>query len=258
MKIVLFCGGQGTRLREQAEDIPKPLTMIGSRPVLLHLMKYYAHFGHKDFILCLGHRGDLIKSFFLNYNECIAKDFVLSNGGGSIDLLGNDIEDWRITFVETGLHSSIGQRLTAVRDHLHGEEVFLANYSDGLSDLCLTDQIDDFMSMEAVASFMSVRDPQSYHIVESDGDGNVSGLTKISDTDLWINAGFFIMRQQIFDYMTNGADLVDGAFCELMREKRLTTYRYEGFWQSMDTFKDKISLNRRHARHDAPWEVWRD
>ena len=120
MKVVLFCGGLGTRLREHSDTIPKPLVNIGYRPILWHLMRYYAHFGHKDFILCLGYRGDLIREYFLNYNECMSNDFVLSEGGRKIELLRSDIEDWRITFVDTGLHSNIGQRLLRVRQYLRG------------------------------------------------------------------------------------------------------------------------------------------
>src|SRR5947207_3840019 len=134
MKVVLFCGGLGMRLREYSENIPKPLVQIGYRPILWNVMKYYAHFGHKDFILCLGWKGDLIKDYFLNYDERVSNDFVLSSGG-KIDLLHQDIRDWRITFVDTGADASVGQRLLAVKSHLAGEEVFLANYSDGLSDL---------------------------------------------------------------------------------------------------------------------------
>ncbi len=134
MKVVLFCGGQGMRIRD-AEDMPKPMVHIGYRPILWHVMKYYAHFGHKDFILCLGHRADAIKNYFLNYNECASNDFILSGGPKNLELLHSDIHDWRITFADTGVNSNIGQRLKAVEKYLDGEEEFLANYSDGLTDL---------------------------------------------------------------------------------------------------------------------------
>ena len=135
MKVVLFCGGLGMRLRDYSETIPKPMVNIGYRPILWHVMKYYAHYGHKDFILCLGHRADAVKNYFLNYNECASNDFVLSGGGKNLELLNSDIHDWRITFADTGIHSNIGQRLRAVEMHLEGEEEFLANYCDGLTDL---------------------------------------------------------------------------------------------------------------------------
>ena len=137
MKVVLFCGGAGMRLRGYADDIPKPMVQIGSRPILWHLMKYYAHFGHKDFILCLGHKGNSIKDYFLHYDESVSNDFVWSQGGKKIHFLNRDIDDWTITFVETGANATIGERLKAVEPHLEGEEIFLANYGDGLSDLPL-------------------------------------------------------------------------------------------------------------------------
>ena len=142
MKVVLFCGGLGLRLRDYAEHVPKPMVSIGYRPILWHVMKYFAHFGHKDFILCLGYRADLIKQYFLNYNECLSNDFVLSNGGKSLDLANSDIHDWKITFADTGLRSNIGQRLLAVRKYLANEEVFLANYADGLTDLDFSSYLD--------------------------------------------------------------------------------------------------------------------
>jgi len=133
MKVVLFCGGLGTRLREYSETIPKPMANIGYRPILWHLMKYYAHFGHTEFILCLGYRGDLIKQYFLDYNECLSNDFELSGGGKHVRLYGRDIDQWKITFADTGLHSNIGQRLKAVQRYLGDDPIFLANYSDGLA-----------------------------------------------------------------------------------------------------------------------------
>src|SRR5713101_1065274 len=137
MKVVLFCGGLGMRLREYSENIPKPMVTIGYRPILWHVMKYYAHFGHKDFILCLGYRADSIKNYFLNYDECLSNDFVLSRGGKNVELIHTDAHDWKITFADTGINSNIGQRLKAAEKYLKGEEVFLANYTDGLSDLHL-------------------------------------------------------------------------------------------------------------------------
>src|SRR3954447_8264301 len=135
MKVVIFCGGLGTRLREHSETIPKPLVNVGFRPILWHLMSYYAHFGHKDFILCLGYRADLIRQYFLDYRAAMSSDFTLSEGGRKVELLGPSTDDWRITFVNTGMHSNLGQRLLRVRHLLGGDEEFLANYSDGLSDL---------------------------------------------------------------------------------------------------------------------------
>src|SRR6201987_965843 len=164
MKVVLFCGGLGLRIRD-SEDIPKPMVQIGYRPILWHIMKYYAHFGHKEFILCLGYRADAIKSYFLNYSECASNDFVLSGGTGKLELFNQDISDWRITFADTGINSNIGQRLKAVEKYLEGEDEFLANYSDGLTNLPLPQQLDHFHKHDKVASFLCVKPNLSYHLV---------------------------------------------------------------------------------------------
>src|SRR5688572_973979 len=174
MKVVLFCGGLGTRLREHSDTIPKPLVNIGFRPVIWHLMRYYAHYGHKDFILCLGYRGDLIREYFLNYDESLTNDFTLHNGGETVEYHSKDIADWNITFVDTGLHSNIGQRLLRVRKYLAGEKEFLANYSDGLSDLPLDKLIAEFRNKDVVASFASVLSGHSFHAVEAGDDGYVT------------------------------------------------------------------------------------
>src|SRR5580658_7188307 len=256
MKVVLFCGGLGTRLREHSDTIPKPLANVGSRPVLWHLMRYYAHYGHKDFILCLGYRGDMIREYFLNYSEAMSTDFTWSEGGRKVEVHGGNIDDWRITFVDTGLHSNIGQRLLRARKYLQGEDVFLANYSDGLSDLPLERQIADFNSRDAIASFISVRSAQSFHSVQSQSDGLVTGMGAMPDQPLWINGGYFVLRTRIFDYIKEGDELVEEPFRRLIAERKLVTYPWEGFWQCMDTFKDKISLDRLEARGTCPWMVW--
>jgi glucose-1-phosphate cytidylyltransferase len=257
LKVVLFCGGLGTRLREHSGTIPKPLANIGYRPIVWHLMRYYAHFGHTDFVLCLGYRGDLIREFFLNYNECMSNDFVMSEGGRRIDLLKSDISDWRITFVDTGLHANIGQRLLRVREHVHGEPMFMANYADGLTDLPLTDHVDKFLRSGAVGSFIAVRTSQSFHSVQSDADGWVSSMGRIKDSEFWINAGFFVFRPEIYEYIEDGDELVEQPFTRLIERRLLYVNRYTGFWQQMDTFREKILYDRMEARGDCPWMVWR-
>lgn len=196
MKVVLFCGGFGTRMRDYSETIPKPLVNIGYRPILWHVMKYYAHYGHKDFILCLGYKADVIKNYFLNYDECLSNDFVLSNGCKDLQLLSNDIHDWQITFVDTGLTSNIGQRLKAVEKYLEGEEVFLANYSDGLTDLYLPGLIDFSLRHDKVASFLCVKPNQSFHFVSTGEDGLVSNIEDVKQSDIWINGGYFVFKRK--------------------------------------------------------------
>ena len=259
MKVVLFCGGQGLRIRD-LEDVPKPMVHIGYRPILWHVMKYYAHFGHKDFILCLGHRAEVVKNYFLNYNECASNDFVLSGGGKKLDLLHSDIHDWRITFADTGISSNIGQRLKAAEKYLDGEEEFLANYSDGLTDMPLPQQLDHFHQQGKIASFLCVRPNLSYHLVSlQEGKENlVSEIHAINDGDVRINGGFFIFKKKIFDYMRDNEELVIEPFHRLVAERQLIGYPYNGFWASMDTFKDKQQLESLSAGGAAPWEVWKN
>lgn len=255
MKVVLFCGGLGMRIREHSENVPKPMVNIGYRPIIWHVMKYYAHYGHKDFILCLGYKADMIKNYFLNYDECLSNNFILSNGCKEVTLLNRDIDDWKITFVDTGTHSNIGQRLKAVGRYLEGEEVFLANYTDGVTDLSLPDYIDYFLKRKRIGSFLCVKPTQSFHVV-SMKDDIVSDIQHLSRSDIWINGGFFIFRKEIFNYIRNGEELVNEPFQRLIDEGQLIAYKYHGFWAAMDTFKDKQRLEELHEKENPPWQVW--
>lgn len=257
MRVVLFCGGLGMRLRDYSDTIPKPMVQIGYRPLIWWVMKYYAHFGHRDFVLCLGYKGDVIKDYFLNYNECRSNDFVLSQGGQRIELLQKDIEDWRITFVDTGMHANIGERLMAVRSFLRDEDVFLANYSDGLTDFPLPPMIEDFRRSDHVAMFLSVRPNNSFHFVSRREDGIVTSIDDVMSANAWINGGFFALRREIFDYMQAGDELVVEPFQRLIGEGRLATRPYEGFWRCVDTFKDLQALESLYTKGRAPWELWR-
>jgi len=256
MKVVLFCGGLGMRLRDYADNVPKPMVPIGYRPIIWHLMNYYSHFGHRDFILCLGYRGDLIKHYFLNYEEFVTNDFVLSQGGRHRELLSSDIEDWRITFVDTGLTTTIGERLRLVKKHLAGEELFLANYADGLTDLPLPDQIAHLRRHGKVASFLCVKPNLSYHSVSADPDGVVTGFRDIVDAGVRVNGGFFVFRQDIFRYIEEGDELVLEPFQRLLRERQLVAYNYDGFWMAVDTAKEKKRVDDLFAAGNPPWEVW--
>jgi len=256
MKVVLFCGGQGLRLREYSDSIPKPLVPVGTQPILWNVMRYYAHYGHKDFILCLGHQGEAIKQFFLGYNEAIANDFTMTEGGSAIELHSRDIQDWKITFVDTGLSSNIGQRLKAVQKHLEGEDVFLANYTDGLTNLPLDDYVSFAREQDKVACFVSVKPTTTFHVVESDTDGLVEAIEPISE-NARINSGYFVLKQEIFHHMEPDDELVVAPFHRLIEKKQLVSYKYNGFWECMDTFKDKQQLDEMHARGDMPWAVWK-
>jgi len=256
MKVVLFCGGLGMRLREFSEKIPKPMVPIGNRPIVWHLMKYYAHFGHKDFILCLGYRADVVKNYFLKYDECLSNDFTLSDGGKAVELMNRDIADWRITFVDTGSNTNIAGRLMAVRKFLEGEEFFLANYADGLSDLPLDRFVENFMAKGKTATFVSVKPTTYFHIVSFDDDGVVQRVEELHHAPVWMNGGFFVLNQKAFDYIHEGEELVHEPFARMIEEGELVTEKYTGFWRSMDTFKDKQFLEDLYANDKAPWTVW--
>jgi glucose-1-phosphate cytidylyltransferase len=256
MKVVLFCGGYGMRMREFSESIPKPMVPIGDRPVLWHIMKYYAHFGHTDFILCLGYKGHTIKRYFLEYDETVSNDFVMANGGRDLKLLGCDIRDWTITFVDTGLETNIGGRLRQVRSYLEGEETFLANYSDGLTDFPLPRLVERVESNGAVGGFLAVRPPYSFHVVDVEPEGTVRAVRDLTRAELRINGGYFVLRNEIFDYLGAGEELVNEPFQRLAEERRLTACPYDGFWMSMDTFKEKQRLDEMYARGRRPWQLW--
>jgi glucose-1-phosphate cytidylyltransferase len=260
VKVVLFCGGKGIRLRRHGDNTPKPLARIGYRPILWHLMKYYAHYGHTDFVLCLGYRADRFKQYFLNYDETMSNDFAMGPGAGNgeeqIRLFQKDIADWNITFVDTGLNSNIGMRLHAVREFVKDEEMFLANYADGLTDLHLPDMLDRFKRSNAVGTLMCARPQLSLHQVRVLESGVVESIEPIVSADIWMNAGFFAFRGDIFSYLRPGEELVNEPFRRLIQEQRLLAYRYGGFWAAMDTFKDKQLLESLLADGNPPWMVW--
>lgn len=258
MKVVLFCGGLGTRLREHSDTIPKPLVTIGNRPILWHLMQYYAHFGHREFILCLGYRGDLIREYFINYDARLADDFVLDRGSSRLHQCHSDVPDWTIHFIDTGMKSNIGQRLAAVEPLVRDDPMFLANYSDQLSDLPLNPYLDSFRRSNAIAGFLSVRPSQSFHLVELGNDGLVGSLRSVEESDVWINGGFLALTPEVFEFMRPGEELVEQPFARLIECNRLFSQRYTGFWKAMDTFKDKLSYDELYSSGTRPWELWRN
>jgi glucose-1-phosphate cytidylyltransferase len=257
MKVVLFCGGMGMRLRDYSDQIPKPLVEIGQRPILWHLMKYYAHYGHTDFILCLGHGANVIKNYFRNYDEAISNDFVLTKGGKDLELLRRDIDDWRITFADTGRYASIGERLRTVRPYLGDDKVFLANYADGVSNLDLASYLENFERRGKIATFVSVAAPHTFHIVDADSDHHVRKLEAVGRSVVRVNGGFFAFKREIFDYIKEKEDLVLEPFDRLIAKKELLAYPFDGFWRNMDTFKDKMELDEMLAKDQAPWQVWK-
>jgi len=253
MKTVLFCGGLGTRIRDVSESIPKPMIPVGDKPILWHLMHYYSQFGHKDFVLCLGYKANVIKDFFLNHRPQTFADCIVSGFDKKVEILGDPQEDWRIAMIDTGIWRNIGQRLCAVRSQVAGEDMFLANYSDGLSDINLDEMIDAFRASGQVGCFLAVRPSFTMHLVDMRASGKVQRIRASHDANLWINGGFFIFRKEIFDYIQEGEELVEEPFQRLIEQDQLMAFKHEGFWRPMDTLKDKQVLEDLVDRGTMPW-----
>jgi glucose-1-phosphate cytidylyltransferase len=253
VKVVLFCGGLGMRMGGASSSMPKPMITIGDRPIVWHIMKYYATFGFTEFILCLGYKAEAIKEYFLNYREELSNDFVLKDGGRRVELISRDIHDWSITFVNTGLQAPIGQRLKKVEEYLGDDEFFLANYSDVLTDAPLPDMIDTLKRSDKTAIFLASHPTYTFHLISVDADNNVQTMEDVTKSGMWINAGYFVFRREIFDLIRDGEDLVEEPFHRLIADNKLIAYPYDGFWAPMDTIKDRTLLEGMLESGNAPW-----
>ena len=254
MQVVILCGGQGTRLREETEYRPKPMVPIGHHPILWHVMQYYSQYGHQDFILCLGYKANVIKEYFLNYKQTANSDCIISDFGQKIEILGERPPDWRITLVDTGTWRNIGERLLAVKHIVRDEEIFLANYSDGLTNAPLDEMIDRFKKSNKIGCFIAIHPPISFHLVEFDGPDSVR-LRSSRESEIWINGGYFIFRNNIFDFIQEGEELVVQPFERLTAGGHLMAYKYEGFWRAMDTLRDRQLLEDMVEHGDMPWRL---
>ena len=255
MKVVLFCGGLGRRIREYSESVPKPMIPIGNQPILWHVMQYYSQYGHNDFILCLGYKASIIKEFSLSYRPHVYTDCVVLEFGSKVELLGEVREDWRVTMVDTGVWRNIGERLWTVRDHVHDEDMFLANHSDGLSDVNLNDMIDRFKTSGKLACFLAIRPPLTYHQADIDNTGRVREFRTSDRSEIWINGGYFLFRKGIFEYMREGEELMIEPFRRLIADNQLMAYKHESFWRSMDTLRDRQTLEDLIEQGKMPWRL---
>jgi glucose-1-phosphate cytidylyltransferase len=256
MKVVLFCGGQGLRMRDFSNRIPKPLAPIGERPVLWHVMKYYAENGHRDFVLCLGYGGQQIKDYFINYKEWDSNDFTLSRTSKAVVLHGSDLDDWTITFVDTGANSLLGERLRRVRHHLD-DETFLCNYADSLTDCPIEDIVDHHRATGATATILAARPTRSMHVLDIDNDSMIDHIGPMTDSGIWINGGYMVLEPEIFDVIEPGEELVSEPFHRLAAQHKLSAYRYSGNWVGIDTFKDRQEMEDLWSDGRAWWATWR-
>jgi glucose-1-phosphate cytidylyltransferase len=232
MKVVLFRSGLGTRIRDCSETIPKPMMPIGRQPILLHIMQYYSHFGHRDFILCLGYKANVIKDHFLNLNPAAYGDCIISEFGKKLEAIGERLPDWKITLVDTGIWRNIGERPRAVRHLLQNEEIFLANCTDGLTDV-----------------FVAVPPLFNFHLAESDEEGTVRG----QEFDFWINGRYFASRNEIFDHMADGEELALEPFNRLIESEQPMACRGDGFLRIMGRLRDKQILENMVKKVRMPW-----
>ena len=256
MKVVLFCGGLGMRMREGTSNVPKPMAMIGDRPLLWHVMRYYAHFGHTDFVLALGYGAAVVKDYFLHYDETLSNDFTLVGGNRDVQLFSTDITDWNITFIDTGLKATIGERLMRVRKYVEDEPMFLANYADTLTDAPLPEMVERFRTSTAAVSMLAVPPVSTHHVVEMGPDGAVSRVRDFRELMTWENGGYFIMRPEIFEHLREGEDMVPHAFDRLIPDRKLLAQQYDGFWRAVDTFKDRAEMEEAYNHGNCPWMLW--
>jgi glucose-1-phosphate cytidylyltransferase len=253
VKVVLFCGGLGTRIRDYSENIPKPMVPIGNHPILWHVMQYYSQYGNHNFVLCLGYKANIVKSYFLEYNIAGSADCIISDFGAKVEIIGEKPPDWHVSLIDTGIWRNIGERLFAVKQFVDSEDLFLANYSDGLSDVPLDDMIWRFKTSGKIGCFLAVHPPVSFHLAEFDEHGTVSRIRSSHQSDVWINGGYFIFLKEIFEYIQDGEELVLEPFDRLIKAGKLMAYKYEGFWRAMDTLRDRQILEEMVERGETPW-----
>lgn len=260
MKVVILCGGKGTRLREETEFRPKPMVPIGNRPILWHIMKYYAHFGHKDFILCLGYKGEMIKDYFRNYlwNTC---DVTLSLGRETSPRFHsrNGEEDWNVTLADTGEHSMTAYRIRSIRHYLGSDDTFLLTYGDGVGNIDIPGSIAHHRSNGRVCTVSAVHPPGRFGELGIEDDTTVHGFNEKPQAEGgFINGGYMVCSSSIFDYLPNDPTMMleQAPMKKLTAEGELAAFKHDGFWQPMDTFQEFGLLNKLWEDGQAPWKVW--
>lgn len=254
MKVVILCGGRGTRLKEETEFLPKPMVKIGDMPILWHIMNIYDFYGYKEFILALGYKGEMIKEYFLNYYHH-QSNLTIDIKTGKVSASGSNIMEGIVHLVDTGLNAMTGGRLHRLKDML--EETFMLTYGDGVSNVDIKKLVEFHMSHGKVATVTAVRPPARFGTMSFDGD-KVTKFTEKSQTgEGWINGGFFVFEPDVFKYL-HGEDTVleRDPLENLARDGQLMAYKHEGFWQCMDTLRDRDNLNDLWNSGKAPWKVW--
>lgn len=252
MKVVVFSGGAPLQLTEDGQPVPKPMVRIGLQPVLWHVMRIHASVGLTDFVLCLGRGADVIKSYFLEYEEALSNDFVLSGPQRTVRLLHSDMDRWRITFADTGRQAPVLQRLRAVRKLLVDEDLFCASYGDVLTDAPLGRYLEDFRGRSELAAVLAVRPRGGAALLDVDADGLVGSVTSLENDDRWMAGGYFFFRRGIFDHLVDDS-MLQGLLPRLAAAGQLRAYHHDGFWSGMDSLRDVQLLNALIESGRAPW-----
>jgi len=257
MKVVMLCGGLGTRLKEETEFRPKPMVEIGGRPILWHIMKMYARYGFRDFVLCLGYRGNMIKEYFLNY-EAMNNDFTICLGKRSqIEYVGVHTEqDFRVTLADTGLESMTGGRIKRIQSYID-ENTFMATYGDGLADLDIGRLVEYHKSHGKLATITTVRPVSRFGSVTLDDHGAIKQFMEKPRSEGWISAGFFVFERGVFDYLGGDSCVLEREPLErLAGDGQLLAFRHDGFFYAMDTYREYQYLSELWSSGKAPWRVW--
>lgn len=256
VKVVILCGGEGTRLKPHIEDMPKPLVEIGGRPILWHIMKLYSYFGYEDFILCLGYMGHKIKEFFINYEEWKYFNLKLKNGNISNRKdFNNDVKDWNISLIDTGLESNTGERIRRIEKYIDNE-IFFVTYGDAVSNIDLDNLLDFHKKGKKIATITCVKPLSQFGLIRIDEENRITEFKEKPLLAQWVNGGFFVFNKEIFKYLEENDILEVQTFERLARKRKLSAYKFKGFWRCMDTYKDIISLNNLWHSNKCPWKIW--
>jgi glucose-1-phosphate cytidylyltransferase len=252
---VIFCGGAGTRLKEETEFKPKPIVKIGSRPIIWHIMKTYSHYGFNDFILCLGYKGEMIKEYFLRHKQ-FSQDFSLELESQKFDFFNNHLqENWKIIFAETGLETLTAGRLYKVKKYLEEEDRFMATYGDGLADIDIFKLIEFHQKTGKIATITGAHPSSKYGLLEANTDKLITSFNQKPKLDEYVNIGFMVFEKKIFDYL--GQDrMIEDVFLDLVKDKQIVMYQHKGFFQAMDTYRDYEDLNKMWNKEKHPWKIW--
>jgi len=258
MKVIILCGGTGTRMKEETEFKPKPMVMIGNKPILWHIMKIYSLYGYNDFILALGYKAEYIKEYFLN-QKAYTSDFSINTKNHEAKFYfenRREIDDFNITFVDTGVETPVGERILRCRDYIPKEDAyFMATYGDGVTDMNIKDLVDFHKKQKTVGTITGTHPRSKFGLININGDNTVKGFTEKPVLTDWVNGGYMVFQRKFFGYLREG-EMEHPALKRLVEEKELSLYKYDGFWQAMDTYKEMEDLNALWNSENCPWKKW--